>query len=215
MHTVLAHLRTLVVGLVLGLSAAVVAFALLRPRPATMHLPDPPSLVERVREVARLEALDVAVYKKVAFEPDPQPSASMVGDLVSWAAWSVNPPAGKAIVFADAHVGLDLSRIDAGAIRADGDRIEMVLPPLATSVEIRPGETEIVRSNLDSTGTTKMLDKALVEIRSDVDRDANLHARARASAERALRSLFLNAGFREVSFVDSTAPAITAPAPGV
>src|SRR2546423_3793075 len=34
-------------------------------------LPDPPALVVKVRQVARLQSLDVSLYKKVTFAPDP------------------------------------------------------------------------------------------------------------------------------------------------
>lgn len=210
MAALLAHLRTLFVGLVVGgvvtLGGAIVTMALLWPRHAPTHLPDPPSLVERVREVARLETLDVSLYKKVAFEPDPKAASSFAGDLANWATWTVNPPVGRAIVFADAHLGFDVSKIDATSIRVNGDRIEMVLPPMTTTVEIRPGETEVVRSNLDSARTALMLDKAKWEMASDIDRDAALRARARASAERSLRALFVGAGFRDVRFVDALSP---------
>ncbi len=210
MAALFAHLRTLLVGLVVGgvvsLGGAIVAMALVWPRHAPTHLPDPPALVERVREVARLETLDVSLYKKVAFEPDPKPAASFAGELTNWATWTVNPPVGKAIVFADAHLGFDVSKIDATSIRVSGDRIEMILPPMTTTVEIRPGETEVVHSNLDSARTALMLDKAKWEMASDVDRDAALRARARASAERSLRALFVGAGFKDVRFVDALSP---------
>lgn len=212
MKSLFAHLRTLLVGLVAGgvvsLAGAVLAFALLWPRHAPRQLPDPPSLVERVREVARLETLDVAVYKKVTFAPDPKPADSLFGEVATWATYTVNPPEGKAIVFADAHLALDVSKIDASSIRVHDEVVEMVLPPFTTSVEIRPGETEVVRSNLDSAKTSQLLDKAKWEIQADVDRDASLKARARASAERSIRALFVSAGFKDVKFVDAlpTAP---------
>ena len=40
-------------------------------------LPDAPALVVKVREVARLQALDVSLYKKVIFAPDPRETGSV------------------------------------------------------------------------------------------------------------------------------------------
>src|SRR5687767_12800164 len=54
-------------------------------------LPDPPALVLQMREVARLETLDVTLYKKVSFEPDPEPSATVIGDVLTWAKFTLRP----------------------------------------------------------------------------------------------------------------------------
>ena len=75
-----------------------------------------------MREVARLETLDVSLYKKVSFEPEPQPTGSLVGDALTWAKFTLRPPRGKAIVFADVHLGLDLSRLSADSLRVGGTR---------------------------------------------------------------------------------------------
>src|SRR5579871_467757 len=107
-------------------------------RPAPEVLPDPPALVTQLRDVARLETLEVNLYKKVSFEPDPRPADSLWGDVVGWVKSNINPPRGKAIVFAVAHVGLDVSKLDAGTMRARGTRIDLVLPPLRTQVELKP-----------------------------------------------------------------------------
>src|SRR5437764_837175 len=66
-------------------------------------LPDPPALVLKVREVARLETLDVSLYKKIDFSPDPQPTGSTWADVVQWASYSLRPPRGRAIICAGAH----------------------------------------------------------------------------------------------------------------
>src|SRR6267378_7066705 len=91
-------------------------------------LPDAPALVVKVREVARLQALDVSLYKKVAFAPDPRETGSVWSDLMQWASWSLRPPRGRAIVFAEAHLAVDLAKLDASSLRVSGRRVEVVLP---------------------------------------------------------------------------------------
>src|SRR5512142_852605 len=105
-------------------------------------LPDPPAVVLRIREVARLETLDVALYKKVTFSPDPAPGDSLWQDVTGWLRHALRTPRGKAIVFADAHLGLDLAKLDAASVRVAGREVWIVLPPLRVEVALRPGETE-------------------------------------------------------------------------
>src|SRR5438132_4359026 len=69
-------------------------------------LPDAPALILKIREVARLESLDVSLYKKIDFKPDPREEKTMWGAVAQWAAYSVRPPRGRAIVFAVAHLGI-------------------------------------------------------------------------------------------------------------
>src|SRR5512141_25807 len=78
--------------------------------------PDPPAVVTKIREVARLETLDVSLYKKVTFAPEPTPADSLWGDVAGWLRHTFRTPRGKAIVFAIARVGLDLSRLDASSV---------------------------------------------------------------------------------------------------
>jgi hypothetical protein len=172
-------------------------------RPARPVLPDPPALVHQMREVTRLETLDVSLYKKVDFSPRPQASDSLWKDVISWASYSLRMPRGRAIVFADVHLGYDFQRIDASSLRVSGTRVDVVLPPLEVRVALRPGETEIIDSNLDSEETAKLLELARTAFEREVRADEQLQRRARQSAERSLRVLFLSLGFREVSFVDS------------
>ena len=213
------------IGLLAGLSAGVFGTSVLvgliwfatRPDPIPQrHLPDGPTLVEKIREVARLEALEVSTYKKLGYEVPPPESDSMIGSLATWARYSTNPPAGRAIVFADVHIGLDLSKIDETAIQIepDAERITLVLPPLVTRVELKPGETEVIASNLNTAGTAELFDRAKWAIEADVRKDEMLKGRARDSAQRALATFLQSVGFREVVFVDALAPAVTAtPAP--
>lgn len=169
-------------------------------------LPDAPALIAKVREVARLETLDVTLYKKVTFEPDPKESGSLWGSIAQWATYSLRPPKGRAIVFADAHLGLNLSKLDVNGLRVAGRRVEVVLPPLSVNVELRPAETEIIGSNLDSKQTAELFEKARNAFEGEVRGDKALLARARRSGEQTLRSLFVGLGFVEVVFVPQLSP---------
>ncbi|MDY7232667.1 DUF4230 domain-containing protein [Hyalangium rubrum] len=186
-----------VLAAVLG---AVGAFVALRPSPKL--LPDPPALVLQMREVTRLETLDVSLYKKVSFSPEPTASDALWKDVIHWAAYSLRTPRGRAIVFADVHLGYDFQRVDTSSLRVTGTRVEVVLPPLEVKVELRPGETEIIDSNLDSAQTAQLLERARLAFEKEVRGDVRLQQRARQSAERSLRGLFLSLGFNEVRFVD-------------
>ncbi|HEX8437240.1 DUF4230 domain-containing protein [Archangium sp.] len=205
MVRLLPRVLFLLVALAAG---AVGAFLLLRPKPPA--LPDTPALVTRVREVARLETLDVSLYKKVEFSPEPQATNSLWKDVINWAAYSIHTPRGRAIVFADVHLGYDFGRLDGSSLRVQGTRVDVALPPLEVQVELRPGETEIIGSNLDSAQTTLLLEKAREAFEREVKGDARLRERARRSAENTLRVLFLSAGFREVNVVDVLPPPATA-----
>jgi hypothetical protein len=184
----------LAVGAGLGLA---VRYLPGRDRPA----PDPAAVVVRIREVARLEALQVSLYKKVSFAPEPAEAAGFWGDVGGWLRHTFATPRGKAIVFADAHLSLDLDRLDASHLRVTGRRVEVVLPPVRATVVLRPAETEIIGSNLDSAETARLLELARLAFERQVDADLALNERARASAERAIRALLLSVGFEEVSFV--------------
>jgi uncharacterized protein DUF4230 len=192
-------LALVVLGLSLGAGVGVVFRILPRERP----LPAPPAVATQIREVARLETLEVRLYKKVAFAPEPTPAGSFWGDVAGWLRHTLNAPQGKAIVFADAYLTLDLERLNATSVGVEGRRVDVVLPPIRTTIALRPGETEILGSNLDSADTAKLLDLAKVAFEREVDADAALKARARASAERHIRALLLGLGFEDVRFVDT------------
>ena len=188
-------------GIVLFVLGAAVTYSLFVPKP--VRPPDPVALAVRVREVTRLETLDVSLYKKVSFEPQPTPAGSFWGDVLNWARYSLNPPRGKAIIFADVHLGFQFSKIDQSSLRIAGSGIEVQLPPLQAQVELKPGETEVIGSNLDSMQTAQLLELARAAFEREALADSRLRERARMSAERSLRALFLSLGFREVSFADS------------
>jgi hypothetical protein len=166
-------------------------------------LPDPPAVAMRIREVARLETLDVALYKKVTFAPEPTEAASAWGDVAGWLRHTFRTPRGKAIVFADAHLGLDLGRLDGSSVRVAGREVWVVLPPVRATIELRPGETEVIGSNLDSAETARLLELARAAFEREVEADGALRARARASAERQIRGLLATLGFAAVHFVDA------------
>jgi hypothetical protein len=184
----------------LGLGAALTYFVL---APKRAKPPDLPALVQQVREVTRLETLDVSLYKKVSFEPGPVSAESFWGEVFNWARYSLRPPRGKAIIFADVHLGFQLSKIDESFLRVAGSRVEVRLPPLQAHVELKPGETEVIGSNLDSQQTAQLLELARAAFEREALADSKLRERARASAARALSALFLHPGFDEVLFDDS------------
>jgi hypothetical protein len=166
------------------------------------RLPDAPALVLKIREVARLETLDVSLYKKIDFSPDPREQATAWSSLVQWASYTVRPPRGRAIVFAVAHLGLDLRKLDTASLRVEGRRVEVVLPRVQTQVELRPAEVEVIGSNLSSEQTAQLFERARNAFEAEVGADKDLQERARESARQSLRSLFVGVGFTEVAFVD-------------
>jgi hypothetical protein len=169
----------------------------------TPTLPEAPALVTRVREVARLETLEVSLYKKVDFSPEPPASDSVWKDVINWASYSVHTPRGRAIVFADVHLGYDFGRLEGSSLRVQGSRVDVILPPLDVKVELKPGETEIIGSNLDSAQTALLLEHAREAFEREVKADTHLRERARRSAETTLRALLLSLGYREVNLVDA------------
>jgi hypothetical protein len=191
----------IVLGFVLG---AAIAWRIARP---TTALPDERALVMRVREVARLQSLDVTLYKKVDFAPDPRPQDSIWASVSQWATYALQPPRGRAIVFAQAHLTVDLRKLDADGLRVSGRSVQVVLPKVETQVELLPAETEIIGSNLDSAQTAALFDRARTAFALQVASDAGLQERARQSAQTTLRSLFAGLGFTQVEFVPRLPPA--------
>jgi Protein of unknown function (DUF4230) len=170
------------------------------------RLPDTPALVLKIREVARLETLDVSLYKKIDFSPDPKEQSTVWASLAQWASYTLRPPRGRAIVFAVAHLGLDLRKLDAQSLRVSGRRVEVVLPRVQTQVELRPAEIEIIGSNLSSEQTAQLFERARNAFEAEVSADKALQERARDSARQSLKSLFLGLGFSDVAFVEKLSP---------
>jgi hypothetical protein len=200
-------IRVLVTGMLLGALALGVAWWKVRAAFTAAALPDPPALVEKVKEIARLETLEVHLSKTVGYVPDPPVGESFVGQVLTWVRTTVAPREGRALVYATVHVGIDVNRLDSQAIRRTGDVLELVLPNLVATVELEPERTEILRSNLDAAQTAELFAKAKRELGADVDLDRGLHERARAAAEASLRRFLLTAGFREVRFSPTPTPA--------
>lgn len=198
--------RSLLLVVALGLGVGAGVMLVVRMLPARRPVPDPPAVVVQIREVAQLETLQVALYKKVTFAPEPTQADSLWGDVAGWLKHTFNAPHGKAIVFADAKLGLDLSRLDAQALRVTGRRVELRLPPVRAEVVLKPADTEVIGSNLDSAQTAHLFELARLAFEREVQADASLRARARASAERAIRGLLLSLGFEEVRFTEGEAP---------
>lgn len=191
-------LKLLLFGLAIGVGAALVISLLMRRPPP---VPDPPAVVERVKEIARLETLEVMLYKKVTFAPEPQSSGSPLGDVGGWLRFTFNAPRGKAIVFAKAHLGVDVALLDASRVKLEGRVATIALPPVRAQVELLPAETEVIGSNLDSQQTARLFDLAKQAFAREVEADRALNERARGSAERSIRALLLTAGFTDVKFV--------------
>jgi hypothetical protein len=197
----LVTLALLLVTLALGLAGGAY---LGRARPEGP--PDAPAVAERVRELSRLQTLEVRLFKKVTFSPDPAPAASLWGEVINWARHAVREPKGRALFFADARLWVDLGKLEAGRLRVVGPDVEVVLPPVQVEVTLRPGETEVLDSNLDSQETATLFQAAQDAFRAEVEADTALKGRARESAERTLRALLLGLGFRQVRFVQTLPP---------
>jgi hypothetical protein len=186
-------------GLAIGAGLSLVGRLLTPSRPAP---PDPPAVVEKIRQVARLEVLQVSLYKKVTFTPDPTPADSIWGDLAGWLRHALATPRGKAIVFAEARIGIDVARLGPGDVELRGRDCYVVLPATEVVVELKPGETEVIGSNLDSAQTARLLELAKQAFEREVAADARLQARARLAVEQALSALLLRVGIDRVEFVE-------------
>ena len=172
--------------------------------------PPSPTVIERLRAVSRLQVLDVTVTRKVTLLPEPVDQPTVTSALVQWARFAVAPPSGTALVAAEAHFAIDLALLQPEAVQVTGDRVEISLPETEVSVELTPGQTEVLASNLDSQQTTALLAKAQTEFAHSIAQDPRLKEKARISAERSLGALVLALGFKEVRF-NQRSPSATAP----
>src|SRR4051812_35230362 len=87
-----------------------------------------PTVIERLRAVARLQVLDVTVSRQVTLNPEPTEQRTFAGSLAQWARYAIAPPSGTALVGGEAHFQLDLSHLDARSVRVEGDAVQVVLP---------------------------------------------------------------------------------------
>lgn len=198
-------MRTFVIaaaGVVAGVLVALAVYLARRPPPP--QRPDAAAVITQLREVARLETLDLTMYKKLSFTPDPPAAAEGTWQgVLNWASFSLRHPHGRAILFAVVHLGIDLQKLDAEHVRLEGDHAWLVLPPLTAQVELLPGETEIIDSNLDSADTARLLEEAKGVFAREAVADPRLRERAREANLRALRGVLATFGLRQVEVVDA------------
>ena len=187
------------------LCGALIAVQLFKPKPPPVIQEAP--VVTRIQEAARLESLDVTLYKKIDFSPDPKPADSIWGSFSNFARYAMKPPRGKAIVFAEAHLSIDLRKLNDQSVRVTGKKVQIVLPKLETKVELKPAETEIIGSNLDSKETAELFALAHDAFLREVSGDAALKEKATQAAKRSLQALIGTLGFWQVEFVDALPPA--------
>jgi hypothetical protein len=138
-----------------------------------------------MREVARLETLDLQVYKKISYEPEPSPTGALWKDVLAWAKTSLFPSRGRAIVFGTVHLGLDLSKLDARRLRIQGSRIEVAPPADAGPCRAASGRDgdHLQQPRL---GPDRPAARARARaFEREVMADPGLQAKARGSAERA------------------------------
>ena len=142
--------------------------------------------------------------KDYCFTPDPPaaPEGTWQG-VLNWASFTLRHPHGRAILFATAHLGIDLQKLDDAHVRLEHDHVWLVLPPVTVQVELLPGETEIIDSNLDSADTSRLLEEARGAFAREALGDVRLRERARAANLRALRGVLGTLGFRSVVVVDA------------
>lgn len=167
----------------------------LRPRlPGRAEGPDAATVVDRLREVSRLEVLDARLTKHVRWQPDPPPSRSLTGDVLEWARSTVFPRRADAMVVGDAHCFVDLRRLTTRDVRRVGDSFEVVLPPVQVAVELLPDETRFLTSSLDAAELSDFLTFARGRLQADAERDTSLSEQAARSAEAQVRTLLQTLG---------------------
>lgn len=200
----MGRLLVVVLALGLGVGLGLGIPRLLAPPKVVAAEPDPHTVVERIRDVARLETLQALVYRKVVFEETPRKADSTWDDLANWVKTQVRPVRGKAIVFGTAHVQLD---VPAMQTRMDGHTVFIVLPGVKSHVELHPEETEVMlNENLAPEDLGQLMNVAKLQMQRDVDHDVKLRARALEGARNALRSMLAEAGLTDVRFVDALPP---------
>ncbi len=166
------------------------------------RIPETPAVLMQIREVARLETLEVSLYKKITFTPDPPAPGTLWDDVNNWVRFTLRSPRGKAIVFANARLGIDLKKFETNSVEIQGRVAFVVLPPIMVTIELKPNEIEIIGSNLDSKETAQLFDLAKNAFEHEVSADVQLIERAHRASERAIKALLFTLGFTDVHFVD-------------
>ncbi len=184
------------------IAAVAVAATLLRVE--RLAASEPPAVVDRIRDVQRLEVLQVTVHQKLTFAPDPKPEPTLLAGVLAYARETVAPRRGRAIVFAEARFFVDLRRLRSDQVVVDGDEVTLTLPEPEVETSLLPAETEVIASNLDSAETAQLLDDAQRRLQGTVASDAKLRQRAREAAARTMTALLKGFGFRKVTFAQST-----------
>ena len=179
-----------------------------RARPVARLEPELPAVVQRMKDVARLETLDVVTYRKVDFEPAAPPADGLWAEVKQWARSSVAPQRGRAIVFADVSLGLDLSRLQPSDMRVVDGVVYLRTPPLQRRVALRPMETEFIHASLEPQHLAELLELARLQIDADVAADRGMAERARRNGENSLRGLALAMGLKDLRFADPLPPAL-------
>lgn len=172
--------------------------------------PDQAAVLRQVRQVARLTLLEVNLYRKIVFQPDPPAPDGMLHALWLFAANHLRTQSGKVIVFAQGSVGIDVSQlaIDGLHLSEDGSA-EVALPPLWYELRILPGETEVIASNLTSEQTAALLAEAEKVMLHQLQTDTHLQQKANQAAQQWFSSWLARMGYTQVRFVatSSSAPA--------
>jgi len=122
------------------------------------------------------------------------------------ASYTVRPPRGRAIIFAVAHLGLDLRKLDVASLRVSGRRVEVVLPGYRRRWSCGPPKWRSSGRTSIPAQTAQLFERARNAFEAEVGADKALQERARDSARQSLRSLFVGLGFSEVVFVDKLSP---------
>ena len=95
-----------------------------------------------------------------------------------------------------------MARLGPEAVELRGRECFIVLPPTEVAVELKPGDTEVIGSNLDSADTARLLELAKRAFEREVQADRALQGRARLAVEQALAALLLRVGLDRVEFVE-------------
>ncbi|MBI2519256.1 MAG: DUF4230 domain-containing protein [Bdellovibrio sp.] len=197
--TIFRPLTALILAIAFGLGGLMAYLLMTRTVP---RIPESSVVLMQIREVARLETLEVSLYKKITFTPDPPASGSLWDDVNNWVRFTLRSPKGKAIVFAKARLGIDLEKLDMNNVGIHGHVAFVVLPRIKVTIELNPSETEIIGSNLDSNETAQLFELAKNAFEREASADVQLIERARKASERAIKALLLTLGFTDVHFVD-------------